>query len=133
MKCLAALALASAMTACAQPQKASRVPTPQSRTSLTSEELSRLPPASTLFDAVERLRSEFLTVGRARAYGDPGRQLTVVVNGIPMGGVEALQRFRVDGVRELLYLGASEARQRLGTRVAGPVLLVTLGTGSLNR
>jgi hypothetical protein len=121
------------MTACAQPEKTSRVAAPVSRTALTSEELSSLPPASTLFDAVERLRSEFLTAGRARTYGDPGRLLTVVVNGIPMGGVESLQRYRVDEVRELQYLGASEAWQRLGTRGAGPVLLVTLGTGSRNR
>lgn len=121
-----ALVLASILAACAPPAKQTPTVTPASRSFLTSVEMARLPPGSTLLEAVEQLRSEFLTLGRSRGYNDSRQQLMVVMDGVLLGTIAVLQGIRTDGVAQLQYLKASEAWLRFGTRVAGPVLLVTM-------
>jgi hypothetical protein len=94
---------------------------------VTAFELAQCRPSATLLEAVEDLRPSFLGTS-CRADGD--RRITVMVDGIVMGGVETLQEFRVAAVRSVERLCGVDAMQRLGSRVSGSVILVTTGTPS---
>ena len=78
---------------------------------------------------MEELRPSFLGTS---CRSDPDRRITVVVDGIIMGGVEALQDYRVQSVRSVERLCGVDAMQRLGSRVSGNVILVTTGAPSRN-
>jgi hypothetical protein len=94
-----------------------------------AEELRGMAPGTTLLEAIERLRLEYVTPGRQMNGSGSRTYPTVVVDGFVAGGPAALQLIRIDGVKQVQYLSASEARTRLGTRFLGrPVILVTRGT-----
>jgi hypothetical protein len=73
---------------------------------------------------MEDLRPSFLGT---RCRGESDRRMTVVVDGLVMGGIEALQEYRVESVQSVERLCAVDAMQRLGSSVAGSVILVTTG------
>ena len=67
------------------------------------------------FDVVRALRPQWLQVrGRDTITGDPvGVQ--VVLDGVRLGGVDALRNFSVGGIGYLQYFDAISASQRWGT------------------
>ena len=97
---------------------------PLSSSRVTEYELAQCRPSSTLFEAVEDLRPSFLGTS-CRTAAD--RRITVVVDGLVMGGIEALRNYRVQSVRAVERLCGVDAMQRLGSKVAGSVILVTTG------
>ncbi len=67
------------------------------------------------YDLVRNLRPQWLQVrGRDTITGDPGG-VQVVLDGVRLGGVEALRTFSVGGIGYLQYFDAISASQRWGT------------------
>lgn len=97
---------------------------PHSSSRVTAYELAQCRPSATLLEAVEDLRPSFLGT---RCRGHSGQPVTVVVDGLIMGGIEALREYRVESIRSVERLCDVDAMQRLGSTVAGNVILVTTG------
>lgn len=97
---------------------------PLSSTRVTEYELAQCRPSATLLEAVEDLRPSFLGTS---CRTDSDRRITVVVDGLVMGGIEALRDYRVESVRSIERLCGVDAIQRLGSKVPGSVILVTTG------
>jgi hypothetical protein len=87
------------------------------RNVITTEELAELVGVNSVYDAVRRLRGNWLS----------GRGTTrprVFVDGVDLGGVDILQRYRVDDVRELRFVEPSDATIRFGTGFGGGAIEV---------
>lgn len=105
---------------------------------ITSEELRALEGVSSAYDAVQRLRPRFLR-GRTGTFGTGGandplsrtssaaEQSTVVVylDGVRFGGIDALRRINVDGVREIRFVPGRDATTKYGTNHGGGVIEVS--------
>ncbi|CAN5399778.1 hypothetical protein BH24GEM3_BH24GEM3_23970 [soil metagenome] len=91
------------------------------------------------FEAVQRLRPQLLrtrstaTVRSAGPEGQPtgiatqsGTELTVYVDNLRVGGVEALRNISARRVQEIRYVNARDATTRYGTGHIGGVLEVRL-------
>ena len=119
------LATLAALMACASADSASRshllrVSTP-SRV-LTEAEITRAG-ARTAYETIERLRPWYLSLTRTR--GASGER-AVYVDGMRLGGLEALHGIPSASVREIRTLDAREATTRFGTgHSAGAIVVVT--------
>ena len=96
----------------------------RSRNVITAEEIAEIQ-ASTAFDAVQRLRPEFLRRGRVNMSSDTQTLPIVYVDDVRYGGVDELRRIRASQVVRIEYLSGSDATTRFGTGHAGGAILVT--------
>jgi hypothetical protein len=120
MKIRAAMTLLSlaAVAACSSTPATSGTPRP-SRDLITRDEISATP-ATTAYEAIERLRPEYLRA--VRGGGPPN----VYVNGSSSGGISVLRSIRADNVAEIRYLDAVAANLRFGLNNNSGVINVQL-------
>jgi hypothetical protein len=72
---------------------------------------------STVLEAVQQLRPQWLTVRGAGRTGRPA-EIHVFLDGSMYGPVSSLRQFRVTDVEDVTFLSATEAATRWGT-IAG--------------
>lgn len=78
------------------------------------------------FQAVERARPQWLNARASPTPTNPdGAQPVVYIDGIRAGGLEELRRIRVQVVRRIEYVRASDATTQFGTNHGGGAILVT--------
>jgi hypothetical protein len=82
---------------------------------------------SSLYDALRRLRPEFLWRRNPSLANPAGHYAGVIVDGTPMGDVLTLQTFPATHVREVRYVTAREAMLRYGPGYEGGAVLITVG------
>ena len=95
------------------------------RDMIGEQELASIP-AGTAFEAVQRLRPTFLTWTRAIT---PYERRLVFVDGIQMGGLEALESIPSNSIREIRLLNGIEAAGRYGTTNSAGALIITTKVG----
>ena len=105
-----------------------------SRDLITQEELMASG-ATNLFDAVQRLRPQWLSGANRTSTTGGGVEVVVYQGTTNMGGVEALRQIAPGYVASLRWLDASQATNMLpglGSRRVAGAILITLpgGTGS---
>ena len=114
--------------ACSQAQPEGR-PT-RDRNVLTAAELERVA-VETAYDAIQRLRPDFLRPRGRLSLENPAASLPVVyLDDIRLGGPDALRTIRVADVHEIRYLSASDATTRYGTGHPGGVIAVITRKGN---
>ena len=82
-------------------------------------------------DVITALRPRWLqnsTAGSIRGMGANG-EISVYVNGRPSGGIDALTGIDKSAVERVLYYTVSEAQQRYGSVVRGPIIDLRLKVG----
>jgi hypothetical protein len=92
---------------------------------ITAEELATRP-TLTARQAIEQLRPQFLRVRGTTTLGNASSAdvIWVYFDGTRMGSVEVLNNIGVHEIREIRYLGPSEATNRYGTgHVQGAILI----------
>jgi hypothetical protein len=124
-----ALTLAlTAATACAPAQlglhRATAAPF-ATRDMISEAELAGVP-SGTAYEAVRRLRPTFLSWTRSVT---PYERRLVFVDGIQMGGLEALEAIPTMSIREIRLLTGIEAAGRYGTTNSAGALIVTTKLG----
>jgi len=114
-----------ASAACSSSKPASK-PSPTRRTgnSITADEISNTG-TTNLYDAIQRLRPQWLTSTRVRR-GGSGDDLIVYLDSNRYGTMNSLRQLSVGGVQEIRYYGASEATNRYGTGHTGGAILVLM-------
>ena len=99
-----------------------------SRTEITREEIAASG-ATNLYDAVQRLRPQWLRGGAVTNWQGGGGGVVVYQNNTPMGGLDALRQMTPGYAARLRYLDgptASNTLPGLGSRsVAGAIIVVT--------
>ncbi|NIP80420.1 MAG: hypothetical protein GWM90_14830 [Gemmatimonadetes bacterium] len=96
---------------------------------ITAEEIQSIQ-AATAFDAVQRLRPEFLRRGRVNVRDDTQALPVVYVDDVRYGGVDELKGIRASQVISIRYLNGADATTRYGTGHTGGALLVTTSASS---
>jgi hypothetical protein len=87
---------------------------------ITAEEIASVT-ASNAYEVVQRLRSQWLvtrgvaTTRDPSVEGTPSGGIVVYLDGVRMGGVEALRDISVEQIRELRFIDAKDATTRYGT------------------
>ena len=99
-------------------------PTHHSGDSITGEEISSTG-TTNLYDAIQRLRPQWLTSTRIRR-GGSGDDLVVYLDSNRYGTMNSLRQLSVGGVQGIRYFGASEATNRYGTGHTGGAILVLM-------
>lgn len=96
---------------------------------LISQEEIQEQPSGTAYDAVQRLRPNWLR-RRSTTFGSGGGGAVdlprVFVDERDFGPLESLRDFNLDSVLEISYMSASDATTRYGTGYAGGVIHVHL-------
>ncbi len=114
-----------ASSACSSSRPSSApAPTHHSGSSITAEEISGTG-TTNLYDAIQRLRPQWLTSTRVRR-GGSGDDLIVYLDSNRYGTMSSLRQLSVGGVQEIRYYGASEATNRYGTGHTGGAILVLM-------
>lgn len=91
---------------------------------ITTEEIQQATGLSTAYDAVQRLRPQFLRIRGPSTFG--GAEGPVVyVNGMRRGGADSLRQIGITEVKEIRYLNARDATTKYGTGVSQGVIEVT--------
>ncbi len=102
-----------------------------SRNVITAEELATAN-ASTVYEAVERLRPQFLQTHGAVSMQDMTADILVYMDNVRVGGVDVLRRIEPGQVQEIRYVNAKDATTRYSTGHGGGVIEVT-SKGSKSR
>ncbi|MEJ2186480.1 MAG: hypothetical protein P8Z36_11130 [Gemmatimonadota bacterium] len=90
---------------------------------ITAAEIQKVTGLTTAYDAVQRLRPQFLrTHGRSTFVGSEG--IVVYVDGMQRGGVDALRQIGINDVKEIRYVNARDATTKYGTGVNQGVIEV---------
>ena len=84
-------------------------------------------PARSLYDALRRVRPEFLWRRNPSPLNPGGYYAGVIVDGTPMGDVLSLHTFPATHVRQVRYVTAREAQLRYGPGYEGGAVLVAVG------
>jgi hypothetical protein len=92
---------------------------------ITGDEISAAQGVVSVYDAIQRLRPQWLTNSRARSVGTQD-QLLVYIDTNRYGTIESVRQLPIGGVTELRYLNAAEATNRFGTGHAGGVIVVMM-------
>jgi hypothetical protein len=92
---------------------------------ITDEEISAAQGVVTVYDAIQRLRPQWLTNSRARNVGS-NDQLIVYLDTNRYGTIESLRQMPIGGVTDIKYLSAAEATNRFGTGHAGGAIVITM-------
>src|SRR5690606_18046936 len=94
------------------------------RNVLTAAELERVP-VETAYDAIQRLRPEFLRARGQVSLENRAASLPVVyLDDMWLGGPDALRTIRIGEVHEIRYYNAADATTRYGTGHASGVIAV---------
>ncbi|MEQ9568710.1 MAG: hypothetical protein RLN75_00850 [Longimicrobiales bacterium] len=97
----------------------------RSSSELLADEIAQLQVVNA-FQAVERARPQWLNARASPTPTNPdGAQPVVYIDGIRAGGLEELRRVRVQVVRRIEYIRASDATTQFGTNHGGGAILVT--------
>lgn len=97
---------------------------PTSQRVLGAEEIQSVA-ALTAYQAVKRLRPQWLRRRGVISIRSPGSgQVVAYVDGVRVGGAEALERVQAVAVVEMEYLSGSEATTRFGEGHGGGAILV---------
>ncbi|HJQ21635.1 MAG TPA: hypothetical protein VJ867_14905 [Gemmatimonadaceae bacterium] len=80
---------------------------------------------SNVYDAIQRLRPQWLTSSRMRGAGTSD-ELQVYIDMNRYGALESLRQLPIGGIAEARYLNAAEATNRYGTGHSGGVILIML-------
>lgn len=96
----------------------------ESSTMVTQEELVATRTMN-VYDAIQRLRPQWLTSSRVRR-GGSGDPLQVYLDNNRYGTLESLRSLSIGGVQEVRFLSASEATNRYGTGHTGGAILVLM-------
>ena len=115
--CLAFVGLTLLAAACASGGGSGESGPRRNRNLITSEELTEVAEVDTVFDAIRRLRPNWLR-GRGTS------SVRVFVDGVQMGGTGALRNYRVDVIRECRFISPTDASLRFGTGYGGGVIEV---------
>ena len=115
--CLAIVGLTLLAASCAAGGGSEESGPRRSRNLITSEELTEVSEVGTVFDAIQRLRPNWLR-GRGTS------SVRVFVDGAPMGGTSVLRNYRVDVIRECRFISPTDASTRFGTGYGGGVIEV---------
>ena len=108
----ASLCILLLLAGCSAAQVGSGTESPRNR--LTEAEL-RGSSAQSVYDAIQRLRPEWLTTrGPTSVTNERGTPASVFIDGQIMGGPEYLRDIRIMDVREVKYWPASTAAARFG-------------------
>src|SRR6185503_5074982 len=122
---LSALALTFvAVGACASSKSASSQAVHRTGNTLDANDLADTG-ATNLYDAIQRLRPQWLTSTRIRR-GGSGDDLVVYLDSNRYGTMNSLRQLSVGGVQEVRYYGATEATNRYGTGHTGGAILVLM-------
>lgn len=101
---------------------ANAAPKRGARNVITAQEIQQLTGVSTAYEAVQRLRPQFLNA-RSTVLGSGGT--VVYVNGMRRGGVNALQQVAANEVKEIRYISARDATTKYGSGLTQGVIEVT--------
>ena len=113
-----------ALTACAPPGSTQRTGT-RDQNLITLDELANVD-AATLFDAVNRLRPQFLRSRGVTSLQDPTPRTAVVyLDGQRVGHIEFLERMSPLGVFSVRYMSPVDASSRYGLDHEGGAILVS--------
>jgi TonB-dependent Receptor Plug Domain len=120
--------LLSLITACATgAAPASSGSAPRNPDVITQQELTDAP-YSNAYDAIQRLRPQMLMqragTGSSSITQQAGYAIRVYLDNIPAGGVADLKQIALAGIRDIRYLGPTDATQRFGTGNAGGAILI---------
>jgi hypothetical protein len=101
-------------------------PAPRDPNLITADEISRIS-VMNAYDAVKRLRPQFLTPHGAVSLTDPRANIPVVyLDGMRYGDASALAGIDAAGIAAIRYISGPEAQQRFGTNnLAGAILVTT--------
>jgi len=100
------------------------------RNVLTAAELERVP-VETAYDAIQRLRPEFLRARGQVSLENRAASLPVVyLDDMWLGGPDALRTIRIGEVHEIRYYNAADATTRYGTGHASGVIAVVTRRGN---
>ena len=102
-----------------------------SRSVITAEELATAN-ASTVYEAIERLRPQFLQSHGAVSMQDMTADILVYMDNVRLGGVDVLRRIEPGQVQEIRYVNARDATTRYATGHGGGVIEAT-SKGSKSR
>ncbi|MDE3172060.1 MAG: TonB-dependent receptor plug domain-containing protein [Gemmatimonadota bacterium] len=85
-------------------------------------------PYSNAYDAIQHLRPQMLVQragsGSSSLTQQSSYAIKVYMDGVPIGGVADLRQIPLAGIKEIRYLGPTEATQRFGTgNVAGAIVI----------
>ena len=121
-----AIAAALVLTVVACATTSSRQGTPRNRNMITADEIAQSN-AATAYDAVKRLRPEFLrTRGVTPAHGMQAPTPVVYLDGSLYGPLGTLSNITASSILSIEYLNAMDATQRYGiNHDAGAILVVT--------
>lgn len=90
---------------------------------ITAAEIQKVTGLTTAYDAVQRLRPQFLrTHGRSTFVGSEG--IVVYVDGMQRGDLDALRQIGINDVKEIRYVNARDATTKYGTGVNQGVIEV---------
>lgn len=92
---------------------------------ITAAEIETVSDAQDAYQIVKRLRPNWLSQRGGSSMHLQVAEIVVYVNGIRMGGVDALRDIPPTGVVELRFLRGTDATQRFGTGHENGAILVT--------
>jgi hypothetical protein len=123
---LTALALSLLAVGCASNKAATQAAAPHRSTGdvLPGDELTGTG-ATNVYEAVQRLRPQWLTSARVRR-GGSGDELVVYLDSNRYGTLTSLRSLSLGGIQEVRYYGASEATNRFGTGHTGGAIVVSM-------
>ncbi len=108
----------------------SRAPQTHDRLRISADELMATH-ASTLFDAIQQLRPEFLRARGVSSISSPGADVPrVFVDNVEMGDIQFLKTISVGDVAEVQRIPAEQATTRWGTGYIGGALMVLTHSGA---
>jgi hypothetical protein len=130
MKVTSSLSVVLAVTACSPPANRHFAPQPVSRAFVSAEDLAQFPGGWNAFEALSRLRPEFLNPVPGGFSGGQVLPPTVIINGVHRGGIEMLRTLRLGEVVSMRHYRSLDATTRFGPQHTGAVIDVRLrGSG----
>jgi len=131
MKASPLLFIVLVVSACSPPSDHHRAaPQPVSRAFVSAEDLAQFPGGWNAFEALSRLRPEFLSPVPGGFSAGQVLPPTVIINGVHRGGIEMLRTLRLGEVASMQYYRSLDATTRFGPQHTGAVIDVRLrGSG----
>lgn len=123
----ATVAIALVVSACAGASTTQTGATRRSANTITADEISAAQGIVSVYDAIQRLRPQWLTTSRARSVGTQD-ELLVYLDTNRYGTIESLRQLPIGGITELRYLNAAEATNRFGTGHSGGVIVIMMSS-----
>ena len=104
-------------------------PKPRNPDVILAEEFAGRGDIQTAYDAVRRLRPQFLRKRGSATIAMPQAEIQVYTNGVRRGGPAILREIPASSVVEIRYMNSNDATTRYGTDHSnGAILVTTQGT-----